>query len=210
MTRKVIFDAIKQARGGGGFTDIETAVIDDLLDRVKVPRDAALTPFEAALAAVLKHEGGYVHHPRDPGGATNKGVTQATYDDWRESMGLVDRSVRLIEPAEIAEIYRGNYWEAVSADKLAAGVGYAVFDFGVNSGPARAKRFLQRAARVADDGEIGAVTIAAVARDPKGVIERLCEARLAFVRSLDTHDTFGRGWESRIAEVRKLALEMAR
>ncbi|MFM2129928.1 MAG: hypothetical protein RL477_1474, partial [Pseudomonadota bacterium] len=33
-----------------------------------------------ALAAVLKHEGGYVNHPADPGGRTNLGVTQRVWE----------------------------------------------------------------------------------------------------------------------------------
>ncbi len=38
--------------------------------------------FDRALPLVLKHEGGYVDHPRDPGGATNLGVTIGTLSGW--------------------------------------------------------------------------------------------------------------------------------
>ena len=34
---------------------------------------------DAAIRATLKHEGGFVDHPKDPGGATNKGITLATF-----------------------------------------------------------------------------------------------------------------------------------
>jgi len=53
----------------------------------------AASNFATCLGKVLKHEGGYVNHPKDPGGATNKGVIQRTYDTWRKSMGLAPRSV---------------------------------------------------------------------------------------------------------------------
>jgi len=36
--------------------------------------------YAQALKQVLKYEGGYVDHPKDPGGPTNRGVTQAVYD----------------------------------------------------------------------------------------------------------------------------------
>ena len=90
--------------------------------------------FDLALRALLKLEGGYVNHPADPGGATNKGVTQAVYDDWRAARGLMKQSVRLIAPPEVSAIYRKQYWDAVSGDKLPSGLDYAVFDFAVNSG----------------------------------------------------------------------------
>jgi len=48
--------------------------------------------FETALPFVLRWEGGFVDHPADPGGRTNRGVTQRTYDAWRQSWA--DRSRR--------------------------------------------------------------------------------------------------------------------
>ena len=44
--------------------------------------------FEASLPFVLRWEGGFVDHPNDPGGRTNKGVTQKVYDAWRKRQGL--------------------------------------------------------------------------------------------------------------------------
>ena len=53
---------------------------------------------------VLRWEGGYVNHPADPGGATNKGVTQKVYDSWRKRQGLATRDVRQLEEAEMHAI----------------------------------------------------------------------------------------------------------
>lgn len=166
--------------------------------------------FDEALSLVLVHEGGYVNHPADPGGATNKGITQATYNVWRTRNGQPKQNVRKITDAEVAAIYRRDYWGKVRGDDLPAGVDYAVFDFAVNSGPSRAARFLQRIVGVDDDGVIGPITLAAVqAMPPGGIIVDLCDARLAWLKQLSTWNTFGRGWSRRVNEVEVKAVRMA-
>lgn len=155
--------------------------------------------FDVALRYVLGHEGGYVNHPDDPGGATNKGVTQVVYDNWRSRQGLAKQSVRKISDDEVSAIYRRQYWDVIGGDDLPSGVDYAVFDFAVNSGPARAARYLQKCIGAARDGLVGSETIAkASERDECDLIDQLCQERLKFVRGLKTYKTFGRGWERRI------------
>lgn len=163
--------------------------------------------YPKALKEVLKHEGGYVNHPADPGGATNKGVTQATYDAYRRSKGLITRkTVKLISDEEVADIYKSRYWDAVKGDALPAGVDYAVFDYGVNSGPTKAAKGLQKALGLTQDGIIGPRTLAAAQEDPESVIKKLCADRLAFLKRLKTWPTFGKGWERRVRDVEKTAL----
>lgn len=165
---------------------------------------------EQALRLVLAHEGGYVNHPQDPGGATNKGVTQRVYDAYRQRKGLGAQSVRGITADEVADIYKRQYWDAVKGDDLPAGLDYAVFDYAVNSGPRRAIQDLQRELGVKPDGIIGQLTLAAVsAQDVYGLIDRLCSRRLRFLRGLKHYKTFGRGWERRVAEVAEAAVAMA-
>lgn len=166
--------------------------------------------FDKALAAVLVHEGGYVNHPKDPGGATNKGITQKVYSDWRFAHDLPSRSVKDITDAEVMAIYKHLYWDAIKGDELPAGVDYAAFDFAVNSGVSRAARYLQEAAGVNVDGQIGPVTLAAIkARPAQDMIAALCDARMGFLKRLSTFDTFGRGWSRRVAEVEVRAKGMA-
>lgn len=166
------------------------------------------TNFEMALAYVLEHEGGYVNHPRDPGGATNKGVTQAVYDGYRKMRGRGIQSVKFISEEEVRAIYKFQYWDRVQGDMLPAGVDYAVFDFAVNSGVGRASKYLQAVVGVAQDGIIGARTVAAVT-NPAATINALCDRRMGFLRNLKTFLTFGRGWTRRVQGVRAHALEMA-
>lgn len=169
----------------------------------------AATSFARALDLVLRHEGGYVDHPRDPGGATNMGITRATLAGWRGTP-VTRRDVRRLTLAEAARIYRHLYWDAVCGDELPAGLDYCAFDAAVNSGPARAARWLQRALGVRADGVIGPVTLAAAAAEPVAAIRRMARARLSFLQRLMTWTTFGRGWSRRVRDMEACAIDMAR
>jgi lysozyme family protein len=165
--------------------------------------------FPRALNAVLKHEGGYVNHPNDPGGPTNKGVTLATFRAYVKPTGTV-ADLKAISDAQVGVVYRRHYWSKVMASDLPGGVDYAVFDFAVNSGPARAAKFLQRALGVVQDGKVGPATIkAAAGADRDGLIDTVCDMRLRWLRTLDTWKTFGKGWTSRVEGVRRLAKKLA-
>ena len=170
----------------------------------------AVSCYDAALARVLAHEGGYTNHPADPGGPTNFGITIADYRRYaKPSASAAD--VRAMTRAEAERIYRARYWDALRCDELPAGVDYAVFDYGVNSGIARAGRVLRRCLKL--DDSAGAVTDTVIAAageaDAHGLIAAICDERLRFLQSLKTWPVFGKGWSRRVAEVKAAALEMA-
>lgn len=158
------------------------------------------TTFKICHPWVLAHEGGYVNHPEDPGGATNQGITQSVYDAWRINRGKSTQSVKLLTDADRDTIYRSQYWSVIRGDSLPLGVDYAVYDFAVNSGPARAAKFLQRLVGVTPDGIIGNLTLAAVAKHPDHVelIKELCYSRYAWLKRLRHWSTFGSGWTRRV------------
>lgn len=153
--------------------------------------------FDAAFQHVLKHEGGYVHHPSDPGGATNMGITEAV----ARRVGY--RGPMQDLPVELAKrIYREDYWNAVRADQLPPAVRYAVFDAAVNSGVAQSVRWLQRALGVQDDGVLGPITLSTANQaNPDALRARLVAQRLTFLTNLNTFGTFGRGWTRRCCEI---------
>jgi lysozyme family protein len=166
--------------------------------------------FERCIAIVLRHEGGFVADPRDPGGATNMGITRATLADWRGGEVTVD-DVRALTETEAREIYLALYWNPVRGDDLPHGVDLAVLDFAVHAGVRRAARTLQHVLGVTEDGVIGRETLGAARRaDRASVIDGLCDLRLRHLRGLAHWTTYARGWTRRVEEVRAAAHEMAR
>ena len=167
--------------------------------------------FDACLRILLKHEGGYVNHPSDPGGMTNLGVTKAVYEAW-VGHPVDEKTMRGLTPAMVAPLYRKKYWDAVRGDELENGLDLAMFDYAVNSGVGRAVKTLQTCVGVPADGGFGPKTMAAVAQfkgdTAKTLIEEVCDKRLDFLKSLKTWPVFGRGWERRVIEVKAEALKM--
>ena len=153
--------------------------------------------FTTAFEKLLKHEGGYVNHKDDRGGATRYGVTEAVAREvgYRGNMREL--------PLDLAQrIYKDRYWDAVQAEHLPADVRYIVFDGAVNSGVAQAAKWLQRACGVKDDGVIGQQTIrAANALHPEGLKRKMLAQRLRFMATLANWPAFGRGWANRIADL---------
>ena len=165
--------------------------------------------YDEALRRLLAHEGGYTNHPSDPGGPTNFGITIYDYRKYVKPNATA-ADVRAMTVGEAKLIYRKRYWDAQRCDELPAGVDYAVFDYGVNSGIGRSKKVLQRVVGVTADGVLGPLTMQAVAaRDPAKIVTAICDERLAFLKRLKTWPVFGRGWARRVAEVRSASLRMA-
>ena len=166
--------------------------------------------FEEALEHVLKHEGGFVNHPKDPAGMTNLGVTKAVWDDCIKRESTEDE-MRNLKPADVIDLYKKLYWDRVKGDDLPSGLNYCVFDAAVNSGTGRAAKWLQECVGAVADGAIGAKTLAKVkAHDADALVNAYCDLRLNFLKSLKTFDTFGKGWSRRVEGVRQTALDASR
>jgi lysozyme family protein len=167
--------------------------------------------YDESMRRLLRHEGGYSNHPSDPGGPTNHGITIADYRRHVKPHATA-ADVRAMTVAEARAIYRAHYWDAQRCDELPAGVDYAVFDYGVNSGVGRSGKVLRRLLGLSDrTHRIDDETIrSAGRRDAAELVAAICDERLAFLKRLKTWPAFGAGWGRRVAEVRAHALAMAR
>ena len=166
--------------------------------------------FDPALRLLLRHEGGFVNHPSDPGGMTNLGVTKAVWDA-HTGKSATEADMRALTPEAVQPVYKARYWDAIQGDALPYGLDYCVFDCAVNSGPGRAIKLLQYVLYTKVDGVLGKHTLAALQRaDPTGLIEDYSQKRLDFLKSLPTWTTFGKGWGQRVSEVELEAKTFAR
>ena len=160
--------------------------------------------FDECLKMLLHHEGGYVNHPKDPGGETNLGVTKRVYEKWGGTKDMKDLTVE-----DVAPIYKKEYWDRCKCDDLESGVDWAVFDWAVNSGTGRAAKAIQKICGAAQDGAIGPKTLALIGKqNTQYVVEEFGKIRQDFYESLKTFDTFGKGWTRRNKETTEKALEM--
>jgi lysozyme family protein len=161
--------------------------------------------FDDALAITLIAEGGYVDDPDDRGGATNFGVTQRTYDQFRRRHSMPLRPVREITEDEVYQVYQ-DYWTAVGADTLQWPLSAVMFDMAVNHGPSSAKKLLQRTLEVREDGIVGPKTRFALgAFDTDSLTNHLLWTRVDRYRALarGNQAKFLSGWLWRVAHLRE-------
>lgn len=168
------------------------------------------TPMERALDRLMQEEGGFVNDPKDPGGATNMGITLATLRacHWDvNNDGEIDATdIRDLQPDQARSIARSRYWDRCRCDELPSLVNELVFDFAYHSGPTAAIKGLQRAAGIVDDGLIGTGTLHAVCQQTSD--EMACrvmdERNRLLVRSIDPRTgqplwpVYGKGWNRRL------------
>ena len=157
--------------------------------------------FEVSLPQILRYEGGYVNHPNDPGGHTNKGITLAVYSNYLGRQATVD-DLKNISDRHVRDIYKTKYWDVTRCDELPTGLDFAVFNICVNGGPRRAVKTLQVALGVEVDGALGPITLQA-AKDskPEEVLPKFFRELRRFYNNLATRrqsmKVFLRGWLNR-------------
>lgn len=167
--------------------------------------------FDRLLPLILSHEGGYINHPQDSGGPTNRGVTLGAYRRYIKRDGSIE-DLKTLTPAQAGKVFKDRYWDAVRADELPAGIDYSMGDFAINSGPVRAIKEMQKLVGVVADGKLGSKTMAAIhSHDPVRLVAALNDARLVFMRNSKNGKNwkvFGVGWQARVDGVRYKSLDM--
>ncbi|MCW0425293.1 glycoside hydrolase family 108 protein [Xanthomonas sacchari] len=154
-----------------------------------------MADFNAFFPTLLKHEGGFVNDPVDPGGATNKGITLATFRLYAKSLLQLEPTLdnlRALTDAQAGVIYKTCYWNAVHGDEIALQpLANILFDFQVNAGN-NAIKLLQRvlnaqapALKLPEDGKFGPATLAALkAADQRALYARYKQGRRDYYQRL--------------------------
>jgi lysozyme family protein len=167
--------------------------------------------FDTCMNFVLEQEGGYINNPADPGGMTNLGVTKRVWEEWT-GHEVDEKQMRSLVKADVVPLYQRKFWNACRCNELPAGIDLCVFDTAVNSGPGRAVKILQSCLGVPTDGAIGSVTVAAANQFKDSalihLIEDYCSARQAYLISLPTFGTFGKGWTARVNRLKEAATKL--
>ena len=121
---------------------------------------------ETIIEGILRREGGWVDHPADRGGPTKYGITLRTLSRWRGSRAIAE-DVRALTKEQARRIYRHLYIEKPGFDRIEdPRLRELVIDCAVHHSPARAVRWLQKAAGVKVDGRCGPVTLGAANAAP--------------------------------------------
>lgn len=161
--------------------------------------------FERALTHVLEMEGGYDDDPYDPGGPTNQGITLAEFARDRGievtagNFAALKAELKRIPPATVRRIYRDRYWLPASCPDLPPPLAFFHFDAAVNQGVTGAARMLQQSVGTDTDGEIGPLTLAAVAaQSVPRTLSLYADIRRQRYRALGHFWRFGKGWLRRV------------
>lgn len=162
--------------------------------------------YHDAMLIELKFEGGKDDDPIDPGGRTNQGVIQREFSGWLRKNGKPNRDVFTMTDDERDAIYWENYGVKIRFNELPPGVDVIVLDGAINSGPSQSVKWVQRALGLSPDGTLGNVTMQAILDYPDhdDLIAKVLERRLAFLQSLKTFYHFGKGWTSRVNQLKRI------
>lgn len=146
--------------------------------------------FDKAFALTVGLEGGYVNDPADPGGETKYGISKRSHP-------AVDIKSLTLDQAK--DIYQREYWLMAHCYEMPERIGHLVFDAAVHHGPVVAIKLLQRALRVADDGEYGRITHGTLqSRDTNETLDLLLAQRAIYMTTCPAWPTYKLGWLKRL------------
>lgn len=167
--------------------------------------------FDVCFDRLIGHEGEFSNDPKDPGnwtgGRFNVGVLLGTKYGIAANT-YPDLDIKNLTLDKAKEIYWRDWWLKAGAEYLTKDMVYQMWQFAINAGMSNARRCLQRAVGVADDGLIGPVTIEAIKKmDPKDIPLRFIGFVLKHYTSLENFTRYGRGWTNRSADALFYAAE---
>lgn len=156
---------------------------------------------------ILKWEGEFVNDPNDSGGATNKGVTLATFRRYKGASATVD-DLKAITDEDWTAIFKQMYWDKFKADEIQSQcVANLCVDWLWMSGT-KAIKYVQRLIGTTEDGIVGKQTLARLNAKGDGLVLPIYNYRKDFyhriVASRPTQKRFLRGWLNRLNALMEL------
>ena len=160
--------------------------------------------FDQAFERLIGHEGKFTNDRQDRGnwttGVIGKGILKGTKYGI-SAMTYPDLDIRNLTLEQAKVIYKRDWWDKINADSLHSAIVFQVWDFAINAGMGTAKRKLQKAVGVAEDGIIGKETLKAIkAIELNDTLLKFNAAKLKHYTSLSTWPRYGKGWTIRTAD----------
>lgn len=147
--------------------------------------------FDRAVELILKHEGGYVNDPDDPGGETNFGISKRSYPNENIKDLTRDRAKML---------YKRDYWDRVRGDELPWPLAVIAFDMAVNAGVGTSIKLLQESLGVTVDGALGPVTLQKAQAAGRAAVVKYSRLRIVRYSAMPGWGKFGKAWTQRTLE----------
>ena len=159
--------------------------------------------FDQAFERLIGHEGKFTNDRQDRGnwttGVIGKGELKGTKYGI-SAMTYPDLDIKNLTLVQAKQIYKRDWWDKINADQIDTALVFQVWDFAINAGMGTAKRKLQLAVGVLDDGTIGNLTIQAINKaDLNDILLKFNAERLKYYTSLSTWPRYGKGWTLRVA-----------
>lgn len=150
--------------------------------------------FDQAIEVILKHEGGYVHNPNDPGGETKYGISKRSYPEL---------NIRELTRDHAKEIYKQDYWQPLKLYMIDnANICLEIFDFAVNAGVSRSVKLAQKLVSTKEDGILGGITAKAINEFEGDFVKAFKHARIIYYEALAKNNSklriFLKGWINRV------------
>ena len=159
--------------------------------------------FDQAFERLIGHEGKFTNDRQDRGnwttGVIGKGELKGT-NYGISAMTYPDLDIKNLTLVQAKQIYKRDWWDKINADQINPALVFQVWDFAINAGMGTAKRKLQLAVGVLDDGIIGNLTIQAINKaELNDILLKFNAERLKYYTSLSTWPRYGKGWTLRVA-----------
>ena len=163
--------------------------------------------FSSAIKKMLNLEGGKSDEGTDRGGRTNFGITQRTYNDWKDSLKQPRKDVFEISQAEAIKIYKKNYWDLIKGSQLPHDIAQAILSMALTDGPQDAIKHTQKILGIPPTGNMGPITLKAIwsaakQKGTKKLTNYIVDKQIQRYQSDEQAKIYGKGWTNRAESLR--------